>query len=171
MGFWANLLTHKKKRVGQFEDASSAIREGVTLRLTERFEAIHGPETGKLLAAAVVGELFCRQELEPEIRDFAKANGKLVRESIGSLADETEMRRAVSVLMLVTAGILRKQPNAFKDEFRSNPLDNLRELEFFLEGTTEPSADEFLRMAEEFRDASSQRGVGATTEELTRKHG
>jgi len=154
MGFWANLLTHKKKRAEQFEDASRRIRKGVALRLERRYAATQDSDRAPLMAAAVLADVFCRKNVEDDVRAFMKSNRKLLTDATTALRDDPEIGKALSWLFLVVDGIMQRQPKAFQDDFAGNPLEKIRELGLFIEGTREPLVDDFLAFAREFYEAS-----------------
>lgn len=154
MGFWANLFTHKKKRGLQFQEASRQIREGLFRRLRSRYGAEPDDETADLLAGAVVSELFSECEPAEMVRDYIKSNRKKVKNAVEELREDGEIRKVLSILFMVTEGIRRKQPGAFRDDFRQNPLEHIRELEIFMEEVREPTAEEFMELARNFMESA-----------------
>jgi len=157
MGFWANLLTHKKKRQQQFLDASEKIRSGVLKRLQIRLHARHDEETATILARAVASDIFSEREVAEDIQRYMNSNGKLVRTTIEGLQDDREIRETLTAFFRVIDGIRKHDPKAFKEDFKRPPLENLAEIGLVLEDVSEPLIDDFFAMAEKFSKESDGR--------------
>jgi len=149
MGFWANLLTHKKTRQRQFLEAASRIRSGLLARLEKRFRETGDPAPAEL-AAAVACTLFSDPNPDAAVRRYLKANRKKTAAAVRDLADDMEIRRTLTAFFRVVDGIRRRDPAAFRDDFVENPLNVLRENGLLVEDEPEPLVDDFFEMARRF---------------------
>ncbi len=125
------------------------IQMAMFVRLCTRFVRTFPEETARLLAAAVVNELFFRPPGNQEAADFLKRNYSQVQEEIANLRTDEEIRTAFTQAIRVQWTILHAQGKISPKETVAQ-LEQRRNMGILMPGGEIPQVDAFLQLATEF---------------------
>jgi hypothetical protein len=121
---------------------------GVYGRLLDRFSK-SGNREAEGLARAVTEVLFDLAEDDSSVRKFLDGPGKPVDKEIAGLKDDQAIRRAVTDTLVLRAVFLHRQRGC-RDNTYIDPIERLKTMGIYLEGSCPPTPVSFINAAREF---------------------
>ncbi len=125
------------------------VKLGLYLRLTNSLKDTYEIERAKMLAAAMVNELFSEPPQGAKGKMFLESNRALIEQLISVVPGNKEVCKAVTQAVRVK-GIINDYTDGDTQKVLLDPVEKLRRLGILIPGGKAPEPDSFLPMAREF---------------------
>jgi hypothetical protein len=119
---------------------------GVYGRLLDRFHKRFENREAAGIARAVTDALFNLVDEDPSVIEFLDH----VEKEIGQLKEDQEIRRAVTDTQVLKAVFLHRQRGCKDNNSYIDPLERLKGMGIYLEGSCPPTPMSFINTAREF---------------------
>lgn len=143
----------KTPRPHELLKAEKQVLTGVYVRLYRRYVGRFPEEKARALAGAVTHRIFNLEPADVSAAEFLKDHDDIIKEEIGMLGGDQEIRRAISDTMVLKVVFMQRQAGC-RDGVSTGPVDHLKGLGLFLEAEKAPTPSSFVQTAKEFYDAT-----------------
>ncbi|MFY9397502.1 MAG: hypothetical protein WAR22_03980 [Desulfomonilia bacterium] len=133
--------------------AEKQVFAGIFGRLYAKYVRSDDQEYAAFLALAIARILLCMPVGDGRAAAFVKQNYERIKLEILELKHETEIRRMVTDTMVMKVVAIHKTRGCGKDD-DADPLERIRAMGIYLEGTHPPTPGSFVRSASRFLSSS-----------------
>lgn len=129
--------------------AEKQVFTGIYWRLFARYASRYAEGYASCLSLAVTRLLLSYPDGDEQAKIFHEQNQNQIKQEILALKNDLEIRQVVTDTLVIKAVFEHRKGGCRKDGATA-PVDNLKELGIYKEGTTPPTPSSFVRMASEF---------------------
>lgn len=129
--------------------AEKQIFTGIYWRLFARYASRFAEGYASYLAIAVTRRLLSYPDGDEKVKSFQEQNKNQIDQEILTLRKDPEIRRVVTDTLVVKAVFQHRKGGCGKDDSLA-PVESLKQMGIYLEGTKAPTPGSFVRMASAF---------------------
>ncbi len=129
--------------------AEKQVLAGIYSRLLARYITEFPERFASFLAMAVTKTLLSQTADDEREKRFQEENGDQIRQQINALKDDSDIRRMITDTLVIKV-VFQQRKGGCKAEESLSPLEKLKELGLYLEGSHPPTPSSFIRLASRF---------------------